>query len=293
LTLRMADGPVHNLPAGLEAYAGYVNFSGIGITYPGVVAAFPAARHLRITTNGAFADCADVENGAMSSWAGYAYGYCSVSRVNSLIAQFGRPRKLWTSHYDPAIGAHRCSPACWPGLATTADGTQWVDHGGWDESLLADDFFDLVPTGPGSQPPPPAPSTVGGRSMVCDMVGGGFLVARSDGSVDAFDGAGFFGSLPGLRVKPGAPVVGIAGTATGKGYWLVDAGGGIYCFGDAKYYGPLPKYLQQWNLGLGRGIPIVGLARGTARNVAYALVGDNGGPAADPYRITLDGQYNR
>ena len=137
----MADGPVANLPPGLPAYAGYVNKSGIGITYPQVVAKFPHAQHLSITTNGSPAMCADVESGAMSEWSGYAYGYCSVSNVNSLIAQFGRPHKLWTSHYDPRIGSHICSPACWPGLVTSADGTQWVDHGGWDESLLKDDFF--------------------------------------------------------------------------------------------------------------------------------------------------------
>lgn len=87
--------------------------------------------------------CADVESGAMSNWTGYDYGYCSVSSVNNLIRDYGRPRKLWTAHYDPRIGAHICSPQCWPGLVTTADGTQWIDHNGaWDESLLSDNFFD-------------------------------------------------------------------------------------------------------------------------------------------------------
>lgn len=138
----MADGPVSNLPPGLDAYAGYVNISGIGITYPMVVAKYPNAQHLSITTNGSPAMCADVESGAMSDWSGYDYGYCSVSRVNELVAKFGRPRKLWTAHQDPKIGAHICSPACWPGLVTTADGTQWIDHdGAWDESLLEDNFF--------------------------------------------------------------------------------------------------------------------------------------------------------
>lgn len=146
--LRMADGPVNNLPPGLNAYAGYVNLSGIGLTYPAVVAKYPDAIHFSITTNGSPAQCADVEKGAMTDWRGYDYGYCSVSNVNNMIATFGRPKKLWTSHYDPAIGAHICSPDCWPGLITTADGTQWVDHGGWDESLLADDFFTLVPAPP-------------------------------------------------------------------------------------------------------------------------------------------------
>jgi len=150
----MADGPVANLPPGMDAYAGYTNVSGIGQTYPGVVAKYPNAKHLSITTDGVAALCADVEKGAMTEWTGYPYGYCSVNNVNSLVARFGRPKKLWTAHYDPKIGAHICSPKCWPGLVTTADGTQWVDHGGWDESLLADDFFVLNP-GPF---PPPLPS---------------------------------------------------------------------------------------------------------------------------------------
>jgi hypothetical protein len=143
MTLRMADGPVANLPPGMDAYAGYVNASGIGTTYPAVqvLAAREKAIAFSITTNGSPAQCADVEAGAMSTWKGYRYGYCAVSNVNALIASQGRPAKLWTSHYDPKIGKHICSPECWPGLVTTADGTQWVDHGGWDESELSDDFF--------------------------------------------------------------------------------------------------------------------------------------------------------
>jgi hypothetical protein len=165
MSLRMADGPVANLPPGMDAYAGYVNDSGIGQTYPGVVAKFPDALHLSITTDGDPAMCADVESGAMKGWAGYDYGYCSVSNVNALVAQFGRPRKLWTAHQDPAIGAHICSPLCWPGLVTTADGTQWIDHGGaWDESLLADGFFD---------PPPSPPSNLTeGENMTSILIGG-------------------------------------------------------------------------------------------------------------------------
>ena len=149
MTLRMADGPVANLPPGLDAYAGYVNRSGIGITYPEVVAEFPNAQHLSITTNrNPAAMCADVEKGTPPTWAGFTYGYCAVSNVNDLINTIGRPQKLWTAHHNNI--PHICSPVCWPGLVTTADGTQWTDHGGlWDESLLDDNFFDLAP------PPPP------------------------------------------------------------------------------------------------------------------------------------------
>lgn len=148
MTLRMGDGPPANLPPGLDAYAGYTDNSGIGVTYPQIVARFPAARHLSISVHGlAPAECADVENGALSDWTGYTVGYCTVSNVNALVAAYGRPRKLWTAHHNDV--PHICSPACWPGLVTTADGTQWTDHGGaWDESLLVDNFFDF-------QTPPP------------------------------------------------------------------------------------------------------------------------------------------
>lgn len=142
--LTMADGPVANLPPGMNAYGGYVNKSGIGITFPQVqkLAAQQHAIAFSFTTNGSPAQCADVENGAMNEWTGYDWGYCSVSSVNELVAKFGRPRKLLTAHQDPRIGKHICSPLCWPGLVTTADGTQWIDHNGaWDESILRDDFF--------------------------------------------------------------------------------------------------------------------------------------------------------
>lgn len=151
MTLRMGDGPPGNLPADLDAGAGYVNRSGIGVTWP-TIAAMPYRYHLSITTDGAPAMCADVETGAMSDWRGYAWGYCAISNAAGLIARYGRPPKLWTAHRQSGPGGvddpHICDEACWAGLPAgfKADGTQWTDHGGaWDESLLADDFFELSP----------------------------------------------------------------------------------------------------------------------------------------------------
>lgn len=163
MTLTMADGPVANMPAGMDAYAGYTNDSGIGETFPDVLK-IPAKYHLSITTDGSPAYVGDVERGAMSNWAGYVVGYCAVSNVESLIAQFGRPTKLWTAHYDASIGSHICSPStcAYPGLAHAADGTQWTDNGNadWDASVLADDFFSfLTPT-----PAPPSKEALVGSS---------------------------------------------------------------------------------------------------------------------------------
>ena len=213
MTLRMADGPVANLPPGLDAYAGYVNVSGIGETFPGVVARFPTARHLSITTDGMVAMCADVESGAMSNWTGYPVGYCAVSNVNATISRYGRPEKLWTAHYDPKYGAHICSPACWPGLVTTADGTQWTDHGSadWDESLLLDNFFGPVPP-----PTPPEEDTVPvsaliefptGRQRVFQIYGGALWHKWRDISAPA----------PANTVWNNEPVAGPLGGKAGPG----------------------------------------------------------------------------
>lgn len=183
MPLNMADGPVANLPPGMDAYGGYVNKSGIGITFPEVEAYAKTQNAIAfsITTDGEQAQCADVERGAMSNWMGYDWGYCAVSSVNGLIALYGRPPKLWTAHYDPKIGRHICSPKCWPGLVTTADGTQWTNHGGpWDESVLSDNFFDLAPI-PVNIPKGEITNveviTINGKEyLVSNIVAGGHLV---------------------------------------------------------------------------------------------------------------------
>jgi hypothetical protein len=49
------------------------------------------------------------------------------------------------------------------------------------------------------------------------------------------------------------PIVGIAPTADGGGYWEVASDGGIFAFGDARFYGSMGGHR------LNR--PIVGIAR--------------------------------
>lgn len=138
--MRMGDGPVANLPDGLEAYAGYIDDGGDGITFPGILARFPNAKHLSISVHGAQAMCGDVEKGALANWIGYDYGYCNLANANQYITTFGRPKKLWIAHHNNT--PHICDPSCGFGFRDFADGTQWIDHGGlWDESLLKDDFF--------------------------------------------------------------------------------------------------------------------------------------------------------
>ena len=121
--------------------------------------------------------------------------------------------------------------------------------------------------------------------------GPGFIVARPDGAVDSFLGAPNFGSMYGKKMN--APVVGIAFTPTGQGYWLLGEDGGIFCFGDAQYYGPLLKYYKQWGIGIGTQAPLIGIRRG-AGDKPYVIVADN--PAdtqARTYFIPSDGSLTR
>ncbi len=69
-------------------------------------------------------------------------------------------------------------------------------------------------------------------------------------------------------LEPNAPLVGMAATPNGQGYWLVGADGGIFTFGDAGYFGSMGgKPLNQ---------PIVGMAA-TPNGQGYWLVGADGG----------------
>ncbi|MHB1567800.1 MAG: hypothetical protein ACYC0H_01230, partial [Solirubrobacteraceae bacterium] len=64
------------------------------------------------------------------------------------------------------------------------------------------------------------------------------------------------------------PVVGIAATPDGRGYWLAAGDGGVFTYGDAGFEGSVA------NLRLNR--PVVGIAAATADN-GYRLVGADGG----------------
>ncbi len=119
-----------------------------------------------------------------------------------------------------------------------------------------------VPSVPGE--PGTASATVVGIAATSD--GGGYWLARADGSVDTFGDAGFYGSMGGHPLN--APVVDLAPTADGKGYWLVGSDGGIFAFGDAKFHGSMGGHPLD--------APIVGMAADDATG-GYWLVGSDGG----------------
>ncbi|MGH9062715.1 MAG: SpoIID/LytB domain-containing protein, partial [Acidimicrobiales bacterium] len=84
---------------------------------------------------------------------------------------------------------------------------------------LRSDWFAVEGTGPGSLP----------ARLV------GYRVADEAGNVFGFGAATSHGSLVGKALN--APLVGVAGTPDGGGYWLVASDGGVFSFGDASFHG--------------------------------------------------------
>ena len=56
-------------------------------------------------------------------------------------------------------------------------------------------------------------------------------MASADGGVFSFGDAPFEGSLGDLALQ--GPIVAMAATPDGKGYWLAGLDGGVFSFGDA------------------------------------------------------------
>jgi ribosomal protein L24E len=82
----------------------------------------------------------------------------------------------------------------------------------------------------------------------------------------SFGDAKYRGSMGGRRLNE--PIVGMAATPDGGGYWLVASDGGIFSFGDAKYHGSMGgRHLNK---------PIVGMAA-TPDGGGYWLVASDGG----------------
>ncbi len=88
----------------------------------------------------------------------------------------------------------------------------------------------------------------------------------SDGGIFNYGDAGFFGSR--RRPALNKPIVGMAATPDGKGYWLVASDGGIFNYGDAGFFG------SAGSLPLNK--PIVGMAA-TSDGKGYWLVASDGG----------------
>ena len=97
----------------------------------------------------------------------------------------------------------------------------------------------------------------------------GYYLYGVDGSLQGFGNSNYLSYLGTLAFTPlNQPIVGMAPTADGGGYWMVATDGGIFAFGDAAFYGSMGgKPLNK---------PIVGMAA-TADGKGYWLVASDGG----------------
>jgi hypothetical protein len=95
--------------------------------------------------------------------------------------------------------------------------------------------------------------------------GGGYWATAINGRVVAAR-ATHAGSM--VATPHNAPIIGLAATPTGRGYWQLGADGGVFAFGDARYYG------STGGLPLRR--PIVDIAP-TPTGRGYWLVASDGG----------------
>jgi hypothetical protein len=107
----------------------------------------------------------------------------------------------------------------------------------------------------------------GGTLFAADPLGG-YWTTTWLGAITSHAGAPTFGSavLSGIHLTK--PIVGMAATPDGQGYWLVASDGGIFTYGDAQFYGSTGAlHLNE---------PIVGMAA-TPDGQGYWLVASDGG----------------
>jgi hypothetical protein len=177
---------------------------------------------------------------------------------------------------NPTGGTQECFTPAWGpctgiGIASTGD---YVSPGYWTGSTAAVTGtnghvgYGGEVTGFGNTGTCGQVSTVISNARVVGVGSAQFgaLLAAADGGVFAFCGAPFYGSMGGKPLNQ--PIVGIAATPDGKGYWLAASDGGVFGFGDASFDGSMGgKHLNQ---------PIVGIAS-TPDGQGYWLVASDGG----------------
>ena len=138
--------------------------------------------------------------------------------------------------------------------------------------VLALGVATAFPSGAGASSPPGGTGSAtmnygGGMLMAADPTGG-YWTATPAGAVTPHSGAPAFGSPALSNMQLIRPIVGMAATADGKGYWLVASDGGIFSYGDAAFFGSTGA------MRLNK--PIVGMAA-TADGKGYWLVASDGG----------------
>jgi hypothetical protein len=160
------------------------------------------------------------------------------------VPQAGIPASVPGRCADNVTDRNEPNGTCWSMAMTPSGMGYWVLNG---------DTGAIYPYGTAGSYGQPATKFAGvGREFVPNFLkilptpsAKGYWVYESGlgglGTVDHFGDAAFFGDTATLAGKSGKGFngrpVGMATTATGKGYWEVWSDGGVFAFGDAKFYG--------------------------------------------------------
>ena len=121
-------------------------------------------------------------------------------------------------------------------------------------------------------------------AAAANPTGNGYWTVTKSGQVVAHAGATFYGDtytygITGLSGSHplNAPIVGIAATSNGQGYWLVAADGGVFDFGNAQFHGSTYTYgITGLSGSHPLNAPIVSII-GTPSGSGYWLVAADGG----------------
>jgi protocatechuate 3,4-dioxygenase beta subunit len=151
------------------------------------------------------------------AWIGVDTGSGAAS-YDVYVAVDGGPLKLWKSDVTARSAVYRGAVGSRYGFAVRA--TDRVGYVGVKPRTAQTTTRVVADTG-GSG------GSSGGLS--------GFVAVGADRAVYAEGGASFHGSLAGQAMT--SPVVSIARTPTGKGYWILTREGQVYTFGDARFHG--------------------------------------------------------
>ncbi len=113
-----------------------------------------------------------------------------------------------------------------------------------------------------------APAAYGTGHLVAADPSGGYWTATPAGAVTPHAGAPQLGYPAAGGLSLNRPIVGMASTTNGAGYWLVASDGGIFSYGNAHFFGSTGGiHLNQ---------PIVGMAQAPDGG-GYWLVASDGG----------------
>jgi hypothetical protein len=169
--LMFDDVDVALLPAGYDAYAGYVD--GLYANISQIKARFPNAEILTIAVFATdVAECLDIEpsdatNAQAPAWfrLALAHGvtkpclYTSAGNADALVSTMNKAGiarsayRLWTAHYTNV--AHLCGPSTCHECQASADATQFTSTAqgqSLDESVCAGGFFTLLTPTPNTPP---------------------------------------------------------------------------------------------------------------------------------------------